>query len=163
MNQTLIYRNTPYNKDGVVKITSDMPQEHKDMWAIALQGYTPDPPVYEPTFIPGTIASDNGLGGVILQEIGTSEGATFWSQFATRETADYIAKNFGTGEVVEIDPGYQGGVQINPAKAWGIKTKDGRVLNAGMLASIFVRMNATDNGYQAGQFVNAFIANSAKK
>jgi hypothetical protein len=159
---TLIYRNTPYNKDGIVRIPDSMPEEHKKMWLAALAGFNPDPPIFEPTFIPGTISSDNGMGGVILQDIGTGEGDTFWSQFATKETAEYIAGKFGTGELVEIDPGYAGGVAIRPATAWGIKTKDGRTMNAGMLASIIVRMNATDNGYLADQFVNAFIANSGK-
>lgn len=159
---TLIYRNTPYNKDGIVRIPDDMPEEHKAMWAAALKGFTPDPPIYEPTFIPGSIASDNGMGGTILQSIGTSEGETFWSQFATRETADYMSKRYGTGEVVEIDPGYAGGVAITPAKAWGIKVKDGRTLNAGMLASMIVRLNAGNNGFLADTFVNAFIANTGK-
>lgn len=158
INQTLIYRGTPYNKDGVVRIPPDMPQEHKDMWAIMLKGFNPDPPMYEPTFIPATISSDNSLGGRIMQSIGTSEGETFWSNFATKETAQDIATRFGTGEISEIDPGYAGGVAISPAKAWGVKLKDGRVMNAGLIASTIVRLNAAGNGHLADNFINALIS-----
>lgn len=158
MNQTLVYRNTPYNADGIVRVPPDMPQAHKDMWAAMLKGFTPDPPMYEPAFIPGMISSDNGMGGQIVQAIGTSEGETFWSNFATKETAQDLATRYGTGAISEIDPGYGGGVIISPAKAWGITLKDGRIMNAGLIASTIVRLNAAGNGHLADNFINALIS-----
>lgn len=154
---TLIYRNTPYNRDGIVRIPDDMPADHKAMWAAMLAGYTPDPPFYEPTFLQASIISDNGTGGVIEQAIGTSEGETFFSHFATPETAQILAKDYGTGEVVEIDAGYGGGVRTSPEKALGIKLKDNRIMNAGDLASMIVRLNAVGNGHLASQFITALI------
>lgn len=158
----LVYRNVPYNQagqtPGTVVIDDSMPAWVQAQWKTALAAYTPDDPIYEPTFLDASVSVPDGLGNTITQSVGISDPDHFVSLFATKETAQEMATRFGAGEVREIDPGYGGGVVMNPAKAYGISVKDGRILNAGMLASIFVRFNASDNGALADQFIKTLIA-----
>lgn len=158
----IVYRNVPYNQagqtPGTVVLDDSMTEWNRNMWLKVLAAYTPDPPTYEPAFLPASVSVPDGLGSMLRQEIGTGDPDHFVSLFATRETAQEMATRFGTGEVREIDPGYGGGVVMDPAKAFGIALKDGRTLNAGMLASVYVRFNAAENGALADQFIKTLIA-----
>jgi hypothetical protein len=60
--------------------------------------------------------------------------------FATRETAEWICKRFGAREVFErVAPGNQGPFFTVSEKELWIRFDDGTEMNAGLLASIFVR------------------------
>jgi hypothetical protein len=60
--------------------------------------------------------------------------------FATRETADWIAKKYGTGEVVELPYAGTGGPYSANATEFYIKLPNGRLVNAGLLADYYRRM-----------------------
>jgi hypothetical protein len=60
--------------------------------------------------------------------------------FATRETADWIAKKYGTGEVVELPYAGTGGPYSADATEFYIKLPNGRLVNAGLLADYYRRM-----------------------
>lgn len=155
----LVYSNTPWGPKTIDD--SVMEKWNFDDWKKVLDaaGCVPDPVAYEPTFLDAFISVPNGIGGVIRQSIGAGEGERFNSLFATKATALEMAKRFGSSpEVREIDPGYGGGAVLEPAKAFGIQVKDGRVLNAGMLASVYVRFQATGNQAMADQFIARLIA-----
>jgi hypothetical protein len=72
-----------------------------------------------------------------------TDGAITWSlnstYFATKETAQWIAAKFGTGEVAEVPFGGNGGIFASDANELHIKLKDGRLVNAGLLAGYFER------------------------
>ncbi|HKX00393.1 MAG TPA: hypothetical protein VJN43_21825 [Bryobacteraceae bacterium] len=59
--------------------------------------------------------------------------------FATRETADWLAKKYGTGEVVEAPYGGQGGPFAATANQYEIKLQNGKLVNAGLLADYYRR------------------------
>lgn len=121
---TLIYRNTPY---GTVTIRDSDPQNIKDMWAEALKGFEPDPPPFIPTF-----RKAQGTDGVISWGLNQN-------YFATQETAEYIAKKYGDGKVYERPFGGSGGIFVADAHEFTIKLRDGREINAGMLAGYYDR------------------------
>jgi hypothetical protein len=60
--------------------------------------------------------------------------------FATRETAQYIADKFGTGEVLEVRNGGTGGRYAAPASEYHIELPNGATVNAGLLADHYVRI-----------------------
>lgn len=98
-------------------------------------------PVFVPSFQKATIKS--ALGG---------EWPLNEQYFATRETAEWVSKKFGTGEVVERAFGGDGGVFSASTKELHIRLSDGRLVNAGVLASYYVR-NPEDRfpGYAEAQ------------
>ena len=59
--------------------------------------------------------------------------------FATTETAQWIATKYGTGEIVEVPFGGNGGVFSASANEYHIKLRDGRLVNAGILAGYYER------------------------
>ena len=59
--------------------------------------------------------------------------------FASRETADWVAKKYGTGEVVELPFGGDGGPFQASEKEFHIKLPNGRTVNAGILAAYYDR------------------------
>ncbi len=59
--------------------------------------------------------------------------------FASRETADWVSKKYGTGEVVELPFGGDGGPFQASEKEFHIKLANGRTVNAGILAAYYDR------------------------
>ena len=60
--------------------------------------------------------------------------------FATAATAQWMARKYGTGEVVAVPYGGQGGPFAASATEYNIKLADGRMINAGLLADYYTRM-----------------------
>ena len=72
-----------------------------------------------------------------------TDGSQVWglnhTYFATRETAQWIANRYGTGQVVEVPFGGSGGPFSASANEYHIKLADGRLVNAGILAGYYER------------------------
>jgi hypothetical protein len=72
-----------------------------------------------------------------------TDGVQTWglnhTYFATRETAQWIANQYGTGEVVELPFGGSNGPFSASATEFHVKLQDGRLVNAGMLAGYYER------------------------
>jgi len=132
----LVFKNTPWGDRILNPLV--MADWNYDGWLAVLlaEGCKPEPEPFVPTFITARIISGNM--GEVNQEIGNGTQENFMGHFATEETANALAKRFG-GKVIEIDPNFGGGVHTVPEKAYGIQ-KDGKVFNAGVLASYFIRM-----------------------
>jgi len=117
---------------GWVVVKDEWRQKIKDMWYKAL-GVTP-PPLGEPpaAFVPSfrTATGSDGL----------SEPWELNSEyFATRETAQFIADKFGDGTVTPVEFGGSGGLFTASEKEFHIVLKNGRMVNAGILASYYTR------------------------
>ena len=88
-------------------------------------------PVADPPFAP---AFRNATG---------TDGQITWSlnstYFATKDTAQWIANKYGTGQVIETPFGGAGGLFAASANEFHIKLKDGREVNAGILAGYYER------------------------
>jgi hypothetical protein len=89
-----------------------------------------------PPFVP-TFRNAIGSG------VGNDGRATYWelnhTYFATRETAQWIASKYGTGQVVETPFGGSGGPFSASANEYQVKLADGRLVNAGILAGYYER------------------------
>ena len=59
--------------------------------------------------------------------------------FATKDTAQWIANKYGTGQVIEVPFGGSGGPFSASANEYAIKLPDGRQVNAGILAGYYAR------------------------
>jgi len=70
---------------------------------------------------------------------GTSSGLNP-AYFATRATAEWISKKYGTGEVVETPYEGNGGPYLANANEFQIRLKNGKLTNAGTLADYYRRM-----------------------
>jgi len=83
------------------------------------------------------------------------------SYFATLDTAGRIAQMYGTGEVVTQPAGGTGGPFGANAQEYHIRLEDGRLVNAGMLASYYVRN--PDNLYPgvADRLIRNLLASEA--
>jgi hypothetical protein len=57
--------------------------------------------------------------------------------YATRETAEWMAHKYGTGEVVEVPYGTPGSPFSSTATQFHIKLNNGRLVNAGLLADYY--------------------------
>src|SRR5260370_7892750 len=72
-----------------------------------------------------------------------NDGSSVWAlnhdYFATKDTAQWIANKYGTGEVVETPFEGSGGPFAASAQEFQIKLADGRMVNAGILASYYER------------------------
>ena len=72
-----------------------------------------------------------------------TDGVQVWglnhTYFATHETAQWIANQYGTGQVVEVPFGGNGGPYSASATEYHIKLPDGRLVNAGILAGYYER------------------------
>ncbi|HTM49068.1 MAG TPA: hypothetical protein VL285_10320, partial [Bryobacteraceae bacterium] len=72
-----------------------------------------------------------------------TDGVQTWglnhTYFATRETAQWIASRYGTGEVVELPFGGSNGPFSASATEFHVKLPNGRLVNAGMLAGYYER------------------------
>ncbi len=134
----LIFKDTSWG--DIVLDPDKMAAWNYDGWLSVLtaNGFKPMPVKWVPTFIPGKIIS--GTQGEVVQDIGTgNDSASFFSQFATLETATELARRFG-GAIMLIDTALQGGIKTIPPTAYGVQFKNGKILNAGMLASYYIRM-----------------------
>jgi len=85
----------------------------------------------EPPFVPA-FRSATGTDGQITWNLNSG-------YFATKETAQWIANKYGTGEVVEKPFGGSGGLFAASATEYHIKLRDGREVNAGILAGYYER------------------------
>ena len=76
-----------------------------------------------------------------------TDGSAVWAlnkdYFATRDTAQWIANKYGTGEVVETQFEGSGGPFAASAQEFQVKLADGRMVNAGILASYYERKPET--------------------
>jgi len=88
---------------------------------------TPVDPPFEPTFRTAT-----GTDGVITWSLNST-------YFATKETAQWIANKFGLGEVTEAPFAGVGGIFSCDINEFHVKLKDGRLVNAGLLAGYYQR------------------------
>src|SRR5258708_31308503 len=70
---------------------------------------------------------------------GTSSGLNP-AYFATRATAEWMSKKYGTGEVVETPYEGNGGPYLANANEFQIRLKNGKLTNAGTLADYYRRM-----------------------
>lgn len=129
----LVYKNTPY---GDISILDSWPVWLRNMWLAMLKDYRPQVAGFVPAFIQGTVAVDNGQGQLIVTPL--SPGEPFNSQLATLGTAQFLADKFGNGKVVEVPFGFIG-ARMSPDKAYHIQLKDDRTVNAGALASFYIR------------------------
>ena len=72
-----------------------------------------------------------------------TDGSSVWAlnhdYFATKDTAQWIANKYGTGEVVETQFEGSGGPFAASAQEFQIKLADGRMVNAGILAGYYER------------------------
>lgn len=88
-------------------------------------------PVADPPFTPA------------FRKAAGTDGIQTWSlnstYFATKETAQWIANKFGAGEVTEVPFAGNGGIFASDANEFHIKLKDGRYVNAGLLAGYYER------------------------
>jgi hypothetical protein len=75
----------------------------------------------------------------VFSVYGTSSGLNP-AYFATRETAEWIAKKYGTGEVVEVPYEGNGGPYFANATEFQIRLSNGKLTNAGTLADYYRRM-----------------------
>ena len=78
--------------------------------------------------------------------------------FATKETAQYIADKFGTGQVVEKPYGGTGGPYAATAEEYHIVLSNGATVNAGLLADYYVRMPEAQFPGLADTMIQAAVA-----
>ena len=81
--------------------------------------------------------------------------------FATRETAEWIAQKYGTGEVVEVPFGGSGGPFQASDKEFHIKLPNGKTVNAGILAAYFDRNPESQFPGVADKLINDVLKNVA--
>jgi hypothetical protein len=70
---------------------------------------------------------------------GTSNWGLNHDYFATKDTAQWIANKYGTGQVIETSFEGSGGPFAASANEYQIKLADGRTVNAGILAGYYER------------------------
>ena len=75
----------------------------------------------------------------VFSVYGTSSGLNP-AYFATRATAEWMAKKYGTGEVVETPYEGNGGPYLANANEFQIRLRNGKLTNAGTLADYYRRM-----------------------
>jgi len=75
----------------------------------------------------------------VFSSYGTSSGLNP-AYFATRATAEWMAKKYGTGEVVETPYEGNGGPYLANANEFQIRLNNGKLTNAGTLADYYRRM-----------------------
>lgn len=115
-----------------------MPNKFQSAWQALFGGSEPPKPVQAPPAI-------EYFQPTFEQPIGYGPGGyqnRFMNPdyFATRETAEWIMKKFGAREVFErIAPGNEGPFYTCSIKERWVRFEDGTEMNAGILASIFVR------------------------
>lgn len=110
---------------GQVIIKEEWPDNIKQMWYKALG-------VTAPSFVPA-----------FRQATGSDGLSTPWAlnsdYFPTRETAQFIADKYGDGGVTEVPFGGSGGLFTADQNEYHITLKDGRKVNAGILAAYYTR------------------------
>ncbi len=150
----LVFKNTPWG-DKILN-PAVMENWNYDGWLSVLtaEGCKPEPDPFHPTFIRAKIIS--GYMDEVVQEIYTGPKENFQSYFATAETAAEIARRFD-GAVVEMNNHYEGGIKTDPPTAFGIKFKSGKILNAGVLASYYMRMPEDEFSGAAAKAVQLLI------
>src|SRR2546421_728953 len=83
-------------------------------------------PLADPAFVP-TFRSATVTDGVNVWPLNSN-------YFASKETAQWIANKYGIGQVIETPFGGSGGPFAASANEYQIKLRDGRAVNAGILA-----------------------------
>ena len=112
-----------------------------------LTPFDPQPtPVVSTTHAPdATVGSEAEFVPEFLQDVrvfsvyGTSSGLNP-AYFATRATAEWMAKKYGTGEVVETPYEGNGGPYLANANEFQMRLRNGKLTNAGTLADYYRRM-----------------------
>jgi hypothetical protein len=89
------------------------------------------PPAADTTFVP------------TFRTATVTDGVSHWglnhNYFATKDTAQWIANKYGTGQVIETPFEGSGGPFAASANEYQIKLADGRMVNAGILAGYYER------------------------
>lgn len=117
-----IYYSAAYG--GKVVIKEEWPQKIKEAWYSAL-GVKP------PSFVP-TFRQATGSDGTISWNLNDD-------YFPSKETAQWIADKYGDGTVTEVAFGGSGGLFTASEKEYHVTLKDGRKVNAGILAAYYTR------------------------
>ena len=105
----------------------------------------PAPAVSIPAASNATAGSEAQFVPEFLQDVkvfsvyGTSSGLNP-AYFATRATAEWMARKYGTGEVVETPYEGNGGPYLANANEFQIRLSNGKLTNAGTLADYYRRM-----------------------
>jgi len=92
----------------------------------------PAPAPFVPTFRTATGSSVGNDGNPVSWSLNST-------YFATKDTAQWIANKYGTGQVIETPFGGSGGPFSASAVQYDIKLPDGRQVNAGILAGYYAR------------------------
>ena len=79
--------------------------------------------------------------------------------FATRETAQWIADKYGDGRLIEVGFGGEGGPYAADTKMLYIQAPDGRLVNAGLLAAYYARNPESQFPGVADKLVRIALAN----
>jgi len=108
---------------------------------------TPSESPFQPRFQEATVTSS--LGG---------SWALNSAYFAAPETAAWIANRYGTGELVEVPFGGEGGPFAADAKELHIKLHNGQTINAGLLADYFRRNPENQFPGVADRYVRSIVA-----
>jgi hypothetical protein len=88
------------------------------------------PEPFQPSFLNAFVTSPLG-GAVPLNP----------HYFATQATAQWMADRYGTGEVVQMAPGGEGGPFTITERQWHFRLPDGNLVNAGVLAAHYTDGN----------------------
>ncbi len=137
MRKKLVFKNTPWGDKILDPLV--MKDWNYDGWfsVLTAEGCKPEPEPFHPTFVSAVAIS--GDRGEIRQPIETGMRDNFISYFATEATALELASRF-KGKVVEVPYGLEGPALTIPTNCFAIEFPNGKVLNAGMLGSYFIRM-----------------------
>jgi len=108
-----------------------------------LFGSLPDPTVPSTVLTPVVVAPVNPPFVPSFRTATVTDGVNVWglnsNYFATKDTAQWIANKYGTGQVIETPFEGSGGPFAASANEYQIKMADGRTVNAGILAGYYER------------------------
>ena len=156
----LVFKNTDWG-DKVLDPKNMQPWNY-DSWLSILtaSGFKPEPEPFRPTFIRGKVIS--GDTGEIIQDIESDSLENFQSYFADFETAEVLAKRYGGKVIEQLHGGLENGPRFEPPMSYAIQFPSGQILNAGLMASYFIRMPEDVFSGAAEKAVNLLIEKPKK-
>jgi hypothetical protein len=108
-----------------------------------LFGGLPGPAAPSPVTTPAVATPVNPPFVPSFRTASVTDGVNVWGlnsdYFATKDTAQWIANKYGTGQVIETPFEGSGGPFSASANEYQIKMADGRTVNAGILAGYYER------------------------
>lgn len=121
----LVYYGTEFGNPFILR--HDWPEGIRKQWLEALKNFTPVE-LFVPKF---------------REAHGSAPGWGTWNlnkyYFPTLETAQWIANKFGDGTITEVPFGGSGGIFQADQNEYLMRTKSGKIINAGILASYYER------------------------